>query len=50
MTIGSLRNVLYAVARFLGDLNAVLRGRVLARLGRRLVGRFVAKWLGRLFR
>jgi hypothetical protein len=50
MTIGSLRNILYAVARLLGDLNAVLRGRVLARFGRRLVGRFIAQWLGKLFR
>jgi len=50
MSIGSLRNLLYKAARFLGDVNAVLRGRVMKRLGRRIVGRFSGRLIGRLFR
>jgi hypothetical protein len=50
MTIGRLRSILYRTARFLGDVNAVLRGRVLKRLGRRVAGKFSGRLLGKLFR
>ena len=38
-----LRGVLYMLARFLGDLNAILTGRVGRRVKRRTVGRFTSK-------
>jgi hypothetical protein len=42
----TLRSFLYGLARFLGDVNAVKRGRVSRRIGRRVAG----KATGRLFR
>lgn len=46
----SLRDWLYAAARFLGDVEAVRRGRVAQRLARRAAGRFTAGLLARMFR
>ncbi|MCC5841499.1 MAG: hypothetical protein JJT96_15400 [Opitutales bacterium] len=46
----NLRSLLYALARLLGDVNAVKRGRVGRRIGRRVVGRAAGKGMGRLFR
>lgn len=46
MSINSTRGFLYALARLLGDVNAVRRGRVGRRIGRRVTGR----GLGRIFR
>jgi hypothetical protein len=34
-----MRSFLYALARLLGDINAVRRGRIGRRLGNRLIGR-----------
>ena len=50
MTISGLRSILYTTARLLGDLNAILRGRILQRIGRRLGGRLSGRLLGKLFR
>ena len=50
MTIGRLRTLLYKTARVLGDVNALLRGRVMQRLGRRVVGSFSGRLIGKLFR
>lgn len=50
MTINKARGVLYAIARVLGDAQAVQRGRVPQRVGRRVVGRLLGRFLGRLFR
>jgi hypothetical protein len=50
MTISRLRTVLYAVARYLGDLNAILHRRVGKRVLRRLTGRVTGRLLGKLFR
>lgn len=50
MSIGKLRSWLYLVARLLGDLNAVKRGRVGRRIGRRIAGRLTGRLLGRIFR
>lgn len=50
MTIGKIRSWLYRIARFLGDVNAVKRGRVGRRVGRRGAGRLTARGLGRLFK
>jgi hypothetical protein len=46
----SLRSWLYVMARFLGDVNAVRRGRIAQRIGRRLAGRVTARLLSKLFR
>ncbi|MCC5839413.1 MAG: hypothetical protein JJT96_04740 [Opitutales bacterium] len=46
----NFRSFLYALARLLGDVNAVKRGRVGRRIGRRVVGRAAGKGMGRLFR
>ena len=45
-----MRSFLYALARFLGDVNAVKKGKVGKRLLRRAAGRSVGKILWRLFR
>jgi len=50
MTIGRLRSWLYTTARLLGDLNAILRGRVMQRLERRAVGKLSGRLIGKLFR
>jgi hypothetical protein len=45
-----MRSFLYALARFLGDVNAVKKGKVGKRIARRVVGRGVGRVLWRLFR
>ena len=50
MTIGKLRGFLYWLARLLGDINAVRRGRIGQRIGRRLAGKVTGRLLGKLFR
>lgn len=45
-----LRNLLYKLARILGDVNAVKKGRVGKRVGHRVAGRATGKGLGKLFR
>jgi hypothetical protein len=50
MTISRLRTALYAIARYLGDLNAILHRRVGKRIVRRMAGRAAGRLLGRLFR
>lgn len=44
------RGLLYAIARLMGDVNAVKRGTVGKRAARRVVGRQTGKALGKLFR
>jgi hypothetical protein len=48
--MATTRGVLYTLARLMGDVNAVRRGRVGRRIGRRVAGRTTGRWLGRLFR
>jgi hypothetical protein len=48
--MNGFRSFLYALARLLGDVNAVKRGRVGRRVGRRIAGRATGRGLGRLFR
>lgn len=50
MSIGKTRGVLYAVARLLGDVQAVRKGTVGRRVARRVVGRATGRGIGRLFR
>lgn len=44
------RALLYALARFLGDLGAVSKGKTGKRIGRRIVGKSTGKGIGKLFR
>lgn len=45
-----MRSLLYKLARVLGDVNAVKRGKVGRRVGRRAAGRVSGRGLGKLFR
>lgn len=45
-----MRSFLYWLARLLGDVNAVKKGRVGRRVARRAAGRATGKGLGKLFR
>jgi len=45
-----VRGLLYFLARLLGDVSAVKKGRVGKRVARRIVGRATGKGLGKLFR
>lgn len=48
--MAAFRSFLYALARLLGDINAVKRGRVGRRIGRRVAGKVTGRALGKLFR
>jgi hypothetical protein len=48
--VTALRSLLYLLARLLGDVNAVRRGKVGRRILRRLAGKVTGRGLGRLFR
>lgn len=48
-SISSVRTFLYWLARLLGDLSAILRGRVGRRVARRLAGKLTGRFLGRIF-
>lgn len=50
MSINRTRGALYLLARLLGDVQAVRKGRVGQRIGRRVVGRIAGRGMGRLFR
>lgn len=45
-----MRSFLYCMARLLGDLNAIERGKIGTRIARRAAGRLTGRFLGRLFR
>ena len=44
------RGLLYFLARILGDINAVKKGKVGKRIGRRAAGKITGRGLGKLFR
>ena len=48
--MASTRGFLYALARFLGDVNAVKKGKVGRRVARRIAGKATGRGLGRLFK
>ena len=50
MSIAKTRSYLYRIARLLGDIEAVRRGRVGRRIGRRITGRATGRALRKLFR
>ena len=48
--MNSMRSMLYFIARIMGDINAVKKGRVGRRIGRRLAGKATGRGLGKLFK
>ncbi len=48
--MNGFRSLLYALARLLGDANAVKKGRVGRRVARRVTGRGAGRLLGKFFR
>jgi hypothetical protein len=50
VSISSTRSMLYKLARVLGDVNAVQKGKVGKRVARRAAGRMTGRALGRMFR
>ncbi len=50
MSINKIRTILYFLARILGDINAVQKGKIKQRIGRRITGRVFGKILNRLFK
>ncbi len=50
MSISKTRGFLYWLARLLGDINAVRRGRVGRRIARRAAGKATGRGLGKLFK
>lgn len=50
MSINTYRSLLYKLARILGDLNAVKKGKVGRRVARRAAGKLTGRGLGKLFR
>jgi hypothetical protein len=45
-----IRSLLYLIARLMGDVNAVQKGKVGRRIGRRAAGKLTGRGLGKLFR
>jgi len=45
-----MRSLLYFLARLLGDITAVRKGRIGKRIGRKVAGRVTGRLLGKLFR
>lgn len=50
MKLNPIRNLLYFIARILGDVNAVQKGRVGRRIARRAAGKVTGKALWRIFK
>lgn len=46
----SFRSFLYALAKLMGDLNAIQKGKVGQRIARRAAGKVTGRAMGRLFR
>ncbi|WP_440920065.1 hypothetical protein [Candidatus Pelagibacter sp.] len=49
-SINATRSILYTIAKLLGDLNAIQKGRVGRRVGRRVAGKATGRFLGWLFK
>jgi hypothetical protein len=48
--MNSFRSFLYALARFLGDVNAIQKGKIGKRIARKMVGKQTQKLLNKLFK
>ena len=49
-TIRQLRRAMYPAAKLLGDLQAILSGRILRRIGWRVSGKLTGRALGQMWR
>jgi len=50
MSIGKTRGFLYRLARLLGDVNAVQKGKIGRRIARRTAGKLTGRGLWKLFK
>lgn len=50
MSISKIRSFLYGLAKILGDVNAIRRGKIKERIARRIVGKATGRGMGKLFR
>ena len=50
MAFSKSRSFLYTLAKYLGDLNAIARGKIGKRIARRMAGKATGRGLGKLFR
>lgn len=50
MSINKIRSLLYNVAKILGDVNAVKKGKIGKRVTRRVAGKVTGKLMGKLFK
>ena len=50
MSISKTRGILYFLARILGDVSAVKKGKIAKRAGRRIVGKAAGKGMRKLFK
>jgi len=50
MSFSSFRSLLYRLARLLGDVNAIEKGKAPQRVEKRIAGKWTARILGKLFR
>ena len=50
MKLNNARSALYTLAKLLGDLNAIMKGKVGSRIARRIVGKATGRGIGRMFR
>ncbi|MCR4417585.1 MAG: hypothetical protein WHV63_11945 [Ignavibacteria bacterium] len=50
MSINQIRTILYFIARILGDINAVQKGKIGQRIGRRILGKIFGRMMGRIFK
>jgi hypothetical protein len=50
MSIGKTRGLLYRLARVLGDVSAVSKGKVGRRIARKAAGKVTGRGLGKLFK
>ncbi|MBB6449615.1 hypothetical protein HNR44_001564 [Geomicrobium halophilum] len=48
--MNGFRSFLYQLAKILGDINAIKKGKVGRRIGRRIAGKATGKGLGKLFK
>lgn len=49
-SINDIRNGLYKSGRILGDINAVEKGKIPQRIGRRIVGKLIGRGLSKIFK
>ena len=49
-SINKIRGLLYLLARILGDINAIGKGKIGKRIARRAIGKITGRGMGRLFK